>query len=63
MNDLPKVPRNIGGRVVMVTICPPRSASGVLPFSISPISNDGAASMSLNRRQGPCEGDVEHQAF
>jgi hypothetical protein len=63
MNDLPRVPRTINGKVVMVALCPPRAASGVLPFSLSPIADDGAAGSSLARRQGPIEGDAEHLAF
>lgn len=63
MNDLLRVPRTINGKVVMVALCPPRAASGVLPFSVSPIADDGAANMSQARRQGPCDGDAEHLSF
>lgn len=63
MNNFPREERTINGRKMMVTICPARSASGALPFHISPIVSDNAVHDALASRQGPCDGDAEHFSF
>ncbi len=73
MNALPKVrrlvPHVIDGKTVlvamMVTLCPPRHASGVLPLHLDPIGGDRLALGALynlhesNLRGDPCEDDCE----
>lgn len=62
MNNLPKVSRQVmvGGvmMTVMVSLCPPRHAAGVLPLHIDPIGV-AEALHEKNLRGGPCEDDCE----
>lgn len=67
MSNLPKVLRIIGGKEVLVSLCPPRAAQGAFDSLFDETSRSGCPIMKLSldeymsreQRQGPCPDDCE----